>query len=321
MKTDDSEIWEMFIDYHPGGVADSHPRGAILVIKDYKAWREIAEAFNEGPYTIPIRNESERDGRVIRLPKSNPILLRIVAVLTKCGFEPFMGHIIPPAQIGRRFCVLRPRNPFPKPKPPEYAVLQYAKGIRGVFDSWEGDTLLATQDSASHAAKLLLGRLSASPETTVNAPMREAMIQEKLIGVAFEPVKFLCGNYKRRKVLDVPLWRIRATVTLPWSLNPRASTSPSLPDALIYPGDPVPEDCGEGMGFHDDGWYPAIIRYSRPEFEKMPPFDLAQTKENILRNIKYPDRWYHPLILSPRFRQFLNRMKVPVVCTPIKLVD
>lgn len=134
---------------------------------------------------------------------------------------------------------------------------------------------------------------------------RKRMEKEGFLGVRFEPAVF-----DEPKRASKQLFELTSVLTMPPCLLPIQNDD----------GDLVAEDWKLGARIWDDaGYVQPILKYRRKEVEAMGAFDIAKTRETT-GNL--PQHYRHQYIVSQRFRQHLEAMKVRSVdFVPVELVD
>ncbi len=134
--------------------------------------------------------------------------------------------------------------------------------------------------------------------------------REQLKGGNFEGIHFDPAIFDQPEKAVKQLYQLTSTLTMPPSLLPIQNLD----------GDVVTEHGNEVARFWDDaGYVQPILKYCRDEVKAMGAFDIAMTREQIGY---LPQHFSHQYIVSQRFRQHLEAMKVRATeFVPVELVD
>lgn len=230
------------------------------------------------------------------------------AVLSE-GFNEVKTSIIPKAD--RRSCfAFKYWRKFTKQdiKQAEYLCLKIKVNKEIIADyahtSPEGYVLKVSNRLRS---KLDIGWLDIVLALYVSEMGREQLQGGNFTGIHFEPAIYdQPEKYKEIK----QLYQLTSTLTMPSCLLP----------ILNKDGEIVDEHWKEGgtRAWNDGGYIQPILKYRREEVAAMGAFDIAKTRETTGFN---PRLYRHQYIVSQRFREYLEELKVRTVeFVPVELV-
>lgn len=132
----------------------------------------------------------------------------------------------------------------------------------------------------------------------------------ELEGKNFEGIEFEPAIFDQPEKVAKQLYQLTSNLTMPPCLVPIKNSD----------GEVVKDESKEvALGWDDAGYVQPVLKYRREEVEAMGAFDIAKTRE---QTGNLPQHYRHQYIVSQRFRQQLEAMKVRSVdFVPVELVD
>jgi hypothetical protein len=140
--------------------------------------------------------------------------------------------------------------------------------------------------------------------------LRTQLEAEKLRGLRFDAVSYSPPEKAHYRTL----WRMSSSIQMPRLRTPLVDC-----DGKPFVGPLGNQQSGYGC-YPDDGIAsPAILRFSQEDVAAMGPFDTAVTQERIG---SWDATAYRAVIVSQRFRQVFERLKIPgAEFIPVRLDD
>lgn len=281
---------------HHGAFPDGKTTFQAFVADDsiYRAIQDIAfEHLNSSPPRRSHLHIQALDGDIH--------LQKILELLKTAGWCPYFGEDVPEELRSTHFWVRRFRH--------------YEKGDRDKCDylhvhRWTMSEALFDFDSVRdglYCGKVKFAKWKARYGLTslhchsspyfVNGELKLALEAENLKGLAFKPVLFDKPEKARGE-----FWQMTSTATMPPCLLP-VLTIPSTPHPVLM--------------YDDDGHFPQELVFEESAVRKIEPFDVALTRENIC---PLPNAWPYEFIVSQRFRQVAQKLKMSSVdLVPVRL--
>jgi len=134
--------------------------------------------------------------------------------------------------------------------------------------------------------------------------------KEQLEAFELNGMEFVPAIYEKPEKSPKKLFQLTSVNTMPSCLLTVQNNN----------GDIISDDDHSGARiWNDNGYRLPVLKYNRQEVEVMGEFDIAKTKE-LIGNM--PQQYKHHYIVSQKFRQCLEKMKVKGVdYVPVELVD
>lgn len=144
----------------------------------------------------------------------------------------------------------------------------------------------------------------------VIAPYVSQIGREQLEGEDFKGIRFEPAIFDEPQKVTNQIYELTSNLVMPRCLLSIQNND----------GDIVAEDWKDGARIWNDGGYVfPVLKYRREEVEAMGAFDIAKTRE---QTGNLPQHYHHQYIVSQRFRQHLEAMKVrSVEFVPVELID
>ena len=228
----------------------------------------------------------------------------LVAIKDKYGFVPSEHTIVSVADRANVFglCKLREYTSAELDEP-QFVCIDYVDKIIAEHKDGTPEQIEAEQYVVEpHRKKktVRLGILMPSHQMAVSGELKDQLEDAGLEGVEFEPV--INGD---------DIWKLGSSLRMPRSLLPLVDGSGAQvePDEWAKFAD---------KHFDDKGYYPPELTYDKDEMEKLGAFDIAMTAERTGNAKAICSRC---LVVSQRFREVLDELKVPAVrYTPVRLI-
>lgn len=257
---------------------------------EVSGWDRGTESYRK--IEVDEREDSERLTRLLK------------TINEKFGFVPSIQKVVPDAERGRVFGVIKLRAYSNK----EIEICDYlcisnvdriiAKHLRGSEDDIEEERYIVKDHEKK--ASVLMGCLSPFPAVAVSGELKLSLEQASLVGLKFEHV--INGD---------DIWKPTSSITMPRCLLPLVDGA-----GAIVGADNWPDEWSEK--YYDDGGYePPELRYSKDEICQLEPFDFAITAERT-GGIKATS--FRRYVISQRCRNCFDKLKVRGVrYTPVRI--
>lgn len=231
----------------------------------------------------------------------NPHLERIFELLAVSGWYPYFGEDMPAEVEATHFWVRRFRHYEKSDRDKSEYLRIHDWGQADAlfeFDSVRDGLYCGKVRGAKWKARH--GRTTLGCHSSplfVSGELKQALEVESLGGLAFKSVLF----DKPEKVRG-EFWQLTSTVTMP----------PCLLPVLTIPSTPHPVMC-----YDDGGHFPQELVFEEAAVRQIEPFDIALTRENLC---PLPNAWPYEFIVSQRFRQVCQKLKMSSVdLVPVRL--
>ena len=251
----------------------------------------------------------DRDGAkyrkiAVKEPEGSERLKKLLAAIkNKYGFVPNERLVVPVADRDHVFGVHKVREYTPEEIDScELLYISFVDKTIAVHKWGTPEQIEAEQYVVEKHRKkktVPFGFLTPFPAKAVTGELKDQLENAGLEGVEFEPV-----------VNGDDIWKLWSSLRLPRCQLPLVDGSGAEVEPDVWP------KFGEKF-FDDKGYNPPELTYNRNEVEKLGAFDIAMTAERIGG---YP-HVYRLHVVSQRFREVLNELKVPAVhYAPVRLI-
>ena len=253
----------------------------------------------------------DRDGYKFRKidvkePEGSERLKKLLAAIKgKYGFVPSGHKVVPVADRDHVFGLRKVRK-YTTEEIDSWELLYISVVGKTIAEHKEGtpDQVEAEQYVVERHRKkktVPFGMLMPFHAKAVTGELKDQLEDAGLAGVEFEPV--INGD---------DIWKLGSSLRMPRCLLPLIDQSGAEVEPDVWP------TRFSGKYFDDRGYEPPELTYDKNEVAKLGIFDIAMTAERIYGSKSSSSRF---LVVSQRFREVLNQLKVSAVhYAPVHLI-
>jgi hypothetical protein len=236
----------------------------------------------------------------VKEPEDSPKLEKLFAAIKQLyGFEPSQHFIVPEELSSKVFGLQRERT-YDRQEVEQSPLLSLHYAKRPIAKNWDRtidkvaeDVLKIRAGSESRSAKLMLGYISPFNALAIHEDLKEALEREGIMGLK-------CKRVEGSKTL----WSLGSEIELPRCLVPVVDGSGH------ELADTGPRDEGPGGRYFDDhGYHPPELRFAKDEMKRLPPFDIAVTREYV-GPAMHTGACFRTCVVTQRFRECLEKLGV-----------
>lgn len=284
------ELFSFGIQYLP-----KYPPGPNDIVITERRDFETLSALS--PLTKPGLNP---DYRVLVFDVTDPnlaVALKMVESIT--GLTPLMGKLDSHQRENWFFCQLE--RVFDRKDITQAPLLKLLakKEVAYRAPSHHPESFALRADAKLKNSKWHFGYVDVHVAPLCDDHLRNQLEAENLRGLRFDAV----GYSPPEKAHYRTLWRMTSSIQMPRLKTPLVDAN-----GKTFVGPLTNEETCRGC-YPDDGIAsPAILRFSREEVADLGPFDAAVTQERIG---SWDTSAYRVVIVSQRFREVFERLKIP----------
>lgn len=275
---------EFFVD----NAFPASPTGGAAYVSDRDIYTSIWRIATK-PFGWDIKYQT--DSCLVKAAPDEPHLAEILVLLKKAGWSPFYGEFVPHDLVSSRFWVRRLRH-YEKSdrETAAYFSLGHWGGREHMFtgDGMDGELCRGKVAGAKWKKRVGYAWPGRLPRF-VNDDFKNELVAENLLGLTFLPVLW---DYPKKAKGN--FWQISSDIAMP---------------ACLLPVINVPQTRQPWTTYDDGGHFPQELVFRQSEVKAIEPFDVALTSPEEAIHCG-PNSWTRNVIVSQRFRQVLNKLKV-----------